>query len=179
MTARNVAFIESVLELTGRSVFADASKDAIRVRFMRSGKLDVRVIHLVRDPRGNVNSIRKNQGRPAREGAKMWRNAHATIERLAGPQYGAYLRVRYEDLCSAEEQTLGRIHDFLSLPHAPVPPVFGDSLHVIGNRMRLAPDRVVRADESWRHQLTSQDLRDIRGVAGPLSARYGYDLGAD
>lgn len=177
MNERNVAFVESVLELTGKRIFADASKDAIRVPFLRSSRrLDVRVIHLVRDVRGNVNSIRKNQGLNVHDGALMWRNAHRTIERIAGPQTGPYLRIRYEDLCLSEEQTLRTIYDFLGTPYAPPPPTVGEGLHVIGNRMRLNAGQKVRVDDSWRKELAADQLAAIAAVAQDLSRRYGYDL---
>ena len=81
LVARNVAFVESVLAVTGKRVFVDTSKDRLRLGALRrlSGQ-DVRAIHLVRDVRGVVAS-RLRRGTPvdAREAARQWARMHQRL----------------------------------------------------------------------------------------------------
>ncbi len=68
----------AVLEATGKEVFVDTARDHQRPKYLRgTPRLDVRVIHLVRDPRGNVASIVRHTGADVASAARRWR------ERLA------------------------------------------------------------------------------------------------
>lgn len=182
LVARNLAFIDTVLELTGKRVFVDTSKDRIRFRALRRySDLDVRVIHLVRDVRGVIVS-RLRRGRAphgARQAAHEWRLIHEKIEavRQLLPA-DRYIQVRYEDFCADVCGNLERLYHFCgvssdvdasSLLHTPH--------HILGNPMRLSELkdlRDIRLDERWRDLLTSDDLEAIGEGAGALSRRYGY-----
>src|SRR5207247_1938926 len=71
---RNLAFIRAALDLAGREIFVDSTKNPERIRFLHGLDLDLRVIHLIRDPRGYCNSCRTRPrlGWPVEKGARSW-----------------------------------------------------------------------------------------------------------
>jgi hypothetical protein len=175
--AYNEAFITDVLALAGGRVFVDASKDAVRIKYLaRIPSLDVRVVQLVRDGRAVTNSSRKNGGIPAEAAAAEWRDIHREIERVARRCCGGrLLRLRYEDLCRDPATSIREVLRFASLDGEPAAAVVdGSGLHVLGNRMRLMGTQAVRVDESWRTELPPGDVETFERVAGALNQRYGY-----
>jgi len=123
----------SVFAVSGKSVIVDSSKSAYRFAWRalalhRLCKFDVRVIHLVRDGRGVMQSkIRGNDrklraGVPAKERFAAYRglagwviaNCISIITRFLLPT-GLYQLVRYEDLVSKPEVELKKLGHFLQL----------------------------------------------------------------
>jgi sulfotransferase family protein len=175
----NETFIEILLRMSGASVFVDSSKDPVRIRYLAGiPSLHLRVLHLIRDGRGVVNSARKNVGMPAREASLEWRQTHLEIERVTnrlGP--GRVLRVKYEDLCTNVDPVLASILAFIGVPGGVTATVAAErQMHVLGNRARLSGLLPIRHDESWRAEMPRSDLATFASVAGPLNARYGYGV---
>ncbi len=178
LVARNLAFVDSVLKLTGKSVFVDTSKDHLRARALKMfSTCDVRVIHLVRDPRG-VAASRLSRGVQLQAGemARQWVRLHSRLQTWNGVLApGKYIRVRYEDLCQDPRGMLRTLYafcgvdpefeasDFRSCPH-----------HIVGNPMRLTNLSVIRLDERWRELLAEEQQKEVWQTAGKLAARYGY-----
>ncbi len=176
---RNLHFAKAVLEVTGKTFFADAQKDSIRIKFLRDiDELDLRVVHLVRDLRAGTASFMKNQGigDPAKA-ARLWLIANMNSERAKrylSPD--RWLKITYDDLCLNTQGVMDRIADFVGTRHSPVPSdVYAPEHHIIGNRMRLKRDGTVRADNSWKDKLSEQQLRVIAQVAGEANRRFGFD----
>lgn len=176
--ARNVAFIEAVLEVTGKSVFVDTSKNHIRAKLMaKYSAVDVRAIHLVRDPRGVVASrLRRSANLNARDLARQWVRLHERLERMFNTLPTMQVtRVRYEDVCGAPKETLAQLYAFcdVALDGQPAD-LQGLQHHIVGNPMRLTNYAEIQLDESWRTRLTRAQMDEIMRVAGDLAARYGY-----
>ncbi len=178
LVARNLAFVDSVLKITGKRIFVDTSKDHLRARALRLfSDYDVRVIHLVRDPRGvTASKLRRDGGVSARAAARQWVRLHTRLQTGLGYlMRDKYMRIRYEDLCRDPQGMLKRLYafcgadpgflatDFMTCPH-----------HVIGNPMRLSNLSVIKLDERWRELLTEEQQKQVWQVAGRLGARYGY-----
>jgi hypothetical protein len=167
-----------VLEVTGKEVFVDTSKNRLRLgALLRFSDQEVRAIHLIRDVRGVVASnLRRGKSRDAREAAQQWVKVNRKIEhalRSLPKQKVAVLR--YEELCLHPQQALSRLFrfcgvnadfqvaDYRETPH-----------HIIGNPMRLRPFSEIRLDERWRSLLTGESLEQIDEVARDMRRRYGY-----
>jgi len=178
MAARNVAFVETVLELTGSRVFVDSSKDRMRPKALRRfSAFDVRMIQLVRDPRGVVASnLRRDEQLEAGQVARSWsRRHHRVAVTLESWPRDSYILVRYEDLCSDPGGALDRIFRFCRVdPTSGVDGAKNVSHHLVGNPMRLTRISDIRPDERWRDQLSIGQLEAIEREAGEMGKKYGY-----
>ena len=171
-------FYGLIRELHGTSMVVDGSKSSRKVSVMAdawAGQADLRVIHLVRDPRGFVASARRvDPGAEPRALAWLWSDQNRQIEKLSLSV--PYLRVRYEDLAQDPEEQIGPIFDFLALPREPVvcAPRFPEKHHLMGNAMMFKFTGEVRLDERWRKELTAAAQRQVVRHATQSMARYGY-----
>jgi hypothetical protein len=168
----------AVLEVTGKQVFVDTARDHQRPRYLASMPLlDVKVIHLVRDPRGNVASIMKHTKVGVRKAARQWRhdNVEAARVRRGFPQESRML-LQYEELCNSPQATLERVAAFLGVEPVPMSTLLENSeRHMVGTSMRLRSLDQINEDLAWQPTLRARDLRTIAGVAGTISHRLGYE----
>ena len=179
---RNEAFIRAALEAAGKQVFFDATKSFRRIQLLRKiSHLDLKVMHLVRDPRGYVFSALKNDRKPPHIAAREWVQENEHIDnnlRRLGPHQ--WIRLRYEVLCLEPDESLSRLAGFAGVePSGVLTDGFGEKEHhIIGNNMRLRPDalRSVNLDEKWRDKLSADDLKIVRRIAGKHARKYGYDI---
>lgn len=172
------ALASAVLERTGKTVFIDTARDHQRPKYLAAHpSLDLKVIHLTRDPRGNSASIMKHSGVDVAAAARQWRHYNveaARIRRYLPP--GAWLSLRYEDLCADPGGVLDQISGFLGVDRAGA----GDGArehdnHIIGNKMRLKGIGEIREDRSWQTRFNDADLAVIARIAGSTSRSLGYD----
>ena len=168
----------SVLEETGTSVFVDTARDHQRPRYLAGAPgLGLKVIHLVRDPRGNVASIMKHTGVDVGHAARQWRHYNVEADRV-GRSFprDAWMRLHYEELCAQPQETLDRVARFIEVEPIPVSDHLQPSeRHVIGNSMRLSGVEAIREDRSWMERLNDDDLRVIARVTGAASHDLGYE----
>jgi sulfotransferase family protein len=167
----------AVLERTGKSVFVDTARDHQRPKYLATHPLlDLKVIHLVRDPRGNSASIMKHSGVDVATAARQWR--HYNVEADRTRRYlpaESWMSLRYEDLCADPGGVLDRISDFLGVERAPMSPAIDDGEHhIIGNPMRLRGRGEIREDLSWQTRLGGAELSTIARIAGSTSHRLGF-----
>jgi hypothetical protein len=167
----------AVLERTGKSVFVDTARDHQRPKYLATHPLlDLKVIHLVRDPRGNTASIMKHQGLDVAAAAREWRryNVEASrMRRYLPPE--SWLSLRYEEFCADPRGVLDRISDFLGVERVEINHGNGDAeRHIIGNKMRLQGLGEIREDLSWQTKLSGADLATIARITGSTSRRLGY-----
>jgi hypothetical protein len=174
--ARNEAFADVVCGLKGCHTFVDASKRPERaVRLLEARSFDLRVLHLVRDPRAVANSCVKNLGYTIEDGARSVAAMHAYCMRARDyfPSE-AWLTVRYEDLCADVQGVLGRIFEFAGVSPATIGNFRAADHHVIGNRMRLDRTSQITVDEKWKSVLTAADVAAVNALAGKAIRECGY-----
>lgn len=172
------ALASAILEITGKKVFVDTARDHQRPKYLQPHEgLDLRVIHLIRDPRGTVSSIMGHTGVDVGKASRQW--VHYNLEADRVRRYvpeEAFIRVRYEDLCSDPQGTIDQIADFVGFERLPLSdPLSEVPNHIIGNSMRLGGVTEVRLDEKWRDRLSPSDLATISKVTGSTSRRLGYE----
>jgi hypothetical protein len=178
IAVRNLALSESVLEVTGKKVFFDASKHHLIIRHLQKyANLELKVVHLVRDVRGAVVSdMRHTPGISLRRATARWIQGNRDIERQLEPiAHSNRLRIHYEDLCRDTDSTLKRIFRFCGVDESVTIAGFRDKPScIVGNYMRLSHSSEIRLDDRWKHVLTNGQLKLIRRMAGALQSRYGY-----
>ena len=176
----------------------DASKDPYRLAWLaRSGLFQLKVIHLVKNPRGFAYSVTKSHihgenGRsPSPAAVRLYYTARQmaawTIQnRLFGklakhvlPREN-YLLLQYETMASEPNETFRLVCEYIGVPYEAeaVESFRRGSLHTIaGNPMRYERRGIV-LDERWKAQLPPSSRR-VAGIIGGWTERdYGYS-GAD
>jgi hypothetical protein len=167
-----------VLARTGKTVFVDTARDHQRPKYLVSHPLlEIKVIHLIRDPRGNAASIMKHTGADVATAARQWKHYNVEADRVR--RYltsGSWMSLHYEELCSDPEGVLDRISEFLGVGRARMPHGLGDvENHIIGNSMRLRGLGEIRQDLSWQTRLGGPELDVIARITGPTSRALGFD----
>ena len=168
---------KAVLERTGKTVFVDTARDHQRPKYLHGlPMLDVKVIHLARDPRGNTASIMKHSGVDVATAARQWTHANVEAARVRPhlpPE--SWMSLHYEELCADPAGVLERISSFLGIDRPMMQHGFQSSVsHIIGNKMRMKGLGEIREDLSWQTTLGSAELSVIARVAGPASRSLGY-----
>ncbi|MEJ7707310.1 MAG: sulfotransferase [Nocardioidaceae bacterium] len=136
------ALYAAAIEVSGKSVVIDSSKQvSLPFCLSWSDRLDLKVLHCVRDSRAVVHAWTKIMPRPeARDpNASMptyspaamcayWTLHNAEID-LLGKRNVQHLRVRYEDLVTDPTGVLGAVLDFLGLS-TPLPFLRGHTVEL-------------------------------------------------
>jgi UDP-N-acetylglucosamine transferase subunit ALG13 len=188
-----------IAAVAAADIVVDSSKHASLAFTLRHDPgIDLRVIHLVRDPRGVAYSWAKTIRRPEAtdDGATMprysflksalwWTLNNAMFHVLRLVQPGRVLLMRYEDVVADPAAALARIRTFVGLPSAE--PAFlrtaggthlvdFETIHsVAGNPMRFATGSVaLQGDDAWRTGLPPGARRLISLLTAPLRWRYRY-----
>ena len=161
----NKTFISAALDYSGASVFVDASKDPYRMRHLRRiNDFDLRILYLVRDPRGVSRSTMKTRKWDAARAIEWWIRDQLNILRISA-EFSSVLPIYYEDLCDSVDDTLARIHQFVDLePEAFSGDFMASEHHILGNSMRLTGQSNIQKNERWREELSSTDIDIITGA---------------
>lgn len=187
--------LKAIQKVSNCSVIVDSSKSIQRAYALSQiPEIDLRVIQLVRDPRGVVWSHKKRftkdlqhglprdiKSQPAWRAALYWcrLNLHADrLRRQLGPERA--LLVRYEDFMLQTLPVLQKIGDFIGVDLTDVERVInaGKKLYfdhtIAGNRVRMKGMLELKFDEEWQQNLSPQDRRITEILSGWLMTRYGY-----
>ena len=190
------AFYESVRAASGKRVIADSGKSPVRTFALSMVPgIDLYAVHLVRDGRGVIASLKKtlkkdvqagimwdHEGRPMWKTAVRWTVLNLVSEWVCarlGP--GRAMRLRYEDFVADPEAALGRIGSLVGLDLADVADAAssGEPLRVGhnigGNRTKKSGYVTLRPDaREWEGTLSPSEQRLAWALLGWLMRRYGY-----
>jgi Sulfotransferase family len=190
----------SLLAASGARVIVDSSKSPVWVELARSlDDADVRMVHLVRDPRATAYSHTRVRGTPTgiagQEMSRMgparstlyWAANHGTLvttsRHAVGP--GHYRRVHYEDLMAEPRSTVEDIMAFLGEPSSDGPFTDDHSATLVpthnlaGNAMRFDQGPVqLRVDDQWSSNLPRATRAFTLAIAAPVMPLLGYPLRA-
>jgi hypothetical protein len=152
--------------------------------------VDMRVLHVVRDPRATAYSWRRRRGLdgpdderlmsrpPVAKAALLWLVWNA-VTAIRWRKSGRYLRVRYEDFVADPAGVTARIAQFAEL--GKTTPIDGHTVHlgpthsVAGNPSRHRAGEVrVTADREWVRGLSGPAYALVTCVTAPLLRRFGY-----
>lgn len=182
-------------EVAGVEVSVDGSKrPSLAAALAISHAVDLRVVHVVRDPRGVVYSWSRQvalpegassrghlKARSARLITRRWLTVNAMIgglRRLGVP----VLTVRYEDLARRPREALAEVADFAGVDEpGALDFVTDEGLHlapahmVEGGRVRFQPSPLtVRLDDAWHEGLAPRRRRAVDLATRLSRRRYGY-----
>lgn len=181
---------------TGSRVVVDSSKEPHYSYILRECRsLDVRFLHLVRDPRAVAYSWQRRKAETGLGGgAYMERRrptksaAYFDVSNVAAEVMWAreehrYLRIRYEDFIARPGETLRTIAAFAGEAIDPSSVIHGDGAElagthsVWGNPNRFDRGRVTLGrDDAWRHALSRVDQGVVTAATLPLLRHYRYPV---
>ena len=167
----------AVLQSTGKTVFVDTARDHQRPKYLVTHPLlEIKVIHLIRDPRGNAASIMKHTGADVAAAARQWKHYNVEADRVRRYLPSAsWMSLHYEELCADPAGVLDRISEFLGVGRARMQHGLGDvENHIIGNSMRLKGLGEIRQDLSWQTRFGGAELDVIARIVGPTSRHLGF-----
>lgn len=202
-----VEFIErfhrAVLAESGRPIWLEKTPaNVFRFGFVRRGFPRARLVHVIRDGRDVVCSLRwkpwakihRDIPRAAPEAARrcgmLW--AASVRAGLARRHDKAYFELRYEDLVNDPEAVLRRLLDFLGIPWnskllaaahggGQRPHAFSDDwpddVRESFERDQIAADGEVFRDSvgRWRDELSDADTAALQPIIGDLLIELGYE----
>ncbi len=162
---RNEIFAQAILKVSGKPIFLDATKDPMRIRYLRwSDRFDIYVIHLIRDVRGVVTSIMSRRPEiTVKQAAQHWLQCEQNIKRhLSEVSTDRQFLVSYEDLASDTLTTLNKIFTFLGVKQINDLNDYRQvEHHIMGNKMRKQSSTKIQKDERWRTFLSESQLKII------------------
>jgi Sulfotransferase family len=172
----------------GERLIVDSSKyPAEAAALLGRADLDVRVLHLVRDPRAIAYSYLRSKEYISPM-SPSWSTRHWTGFNLASELMGAavparYLRLRYEDFTTRPGEAINRVMEFAGATGATPSGLDEGSIRlganhtVTGNPDRLSHGTVsLRPDERWLRDLPRRHRLVATAIALPLLRRYGYQV---
>lgn len=183
----------AIADVSGERVTVDSSKIPTEALVLGGvDGLDVRVVHLVRDPRACVYSWQRERIDPGHGGSqgkqstartvRFWSTRNMLAGRLAGRL--PHTRVTYEALTADPAKTLRSVCDSIGALSADALRMSASheielpSTHAVsGNPGRYRTGVVeVRADDEWRTAISAATARTVTLLTAPLLLRYGYPL---
>jgi hypothetical protein len=190
----------AIAQVSGCQTVVDSSKHASLAFCLSRGSLDLRVVHVVRDPRAVAYSWTTRVQRPEAPGdsymtryspfraAREWNTQNASLGLLARSQTPV-LRVRYEDLVRGVKPTLRQICEFAGLTVDENEFGFvggGESEQwaelrqahtAAGNPMRFKTGKItISKDDRWQTAMPGGQRRAVTALTLPLLSLYGYPL---
>ncbi|MEM7142765.1 MAG: sulfotransferase [Actinomycetota bacterium] len=138
---------------------------------------DAHIVHLVRDPRAVVASLRRMDFGPctAQECARLWKQRVASGLALEATHPDRVHRLRFEDLIlpRADLGPLGRLAPLIATDFDPDRQVMIDHTSAsIQSRSGDEPD--LRALWAWRRRLSMTDIAIVEHECGELMRLFGY-----
>ncbi|MCP3973970.1 MAG: sulfotransferase [bacterium] len=186
---------QTISRETDANFIVDSSKLSTYLYILsKNPSIDLRVVHLVRDPRAAVYSAGRTKAqldttiarpmRPTSPGraAVDWVAFNGLTRSLFGSNSDRYLLLRYEDLVA---QPASSVRDILAM--ADVPEVANAAIE--GNRVVLQenhtvsgnPSRFVTGpvdlvlDDAWRSEMPKKTRRMVDRITAPYRGAFGYE----
>lgn len=146
---------------------------------------DAQFIHLVRDPRGGVASMRRvsffsdDVTFNALYRRKIMTHGREWLTRSVPSSQR--IEVRFEDLVTAPRQTLDQLCDFLEVPYEPSMLRFHEDaedymLEEAARSYNEAATRPISEDkvDEWKSRLNAEDVAIIETICRPQMEEFGY-----
>jgi hypothetical protein len=177
--SRNLVLLyEAVRRAHGTPIVVDSTKNPA---YLKGVYLEcptaLHVVFLVRDGRAVCESRMRREGLTMEQSVRIWKLEqlkHRAV-RLTIPRQRVYA-LRYEDLCRDPRAEIGRLCQRLGVVFEEQMLDFRRDRHNLGgNPMRLRRhESQIRLDDTWRKNLSAEDLRTFARLGGALNRRLGY-----
>ena len=187
---------EAIGKVSGVATIVESSKAPLRtLALSRMKNIELRVIHLVRDPRGVAFSLAQayepdpSNGIVAALPAQRptvtvlnWMLFNALADRVRARLGRRAILVRYEDLITDPIAVFERMSSWVNIDFSGVAKRLrnGDAFRpthtIAGNRLRMSGPIRLRTDVKWRLAFSAARKRWLGTLSFPVAGRYGYRL---
>lgn len=185
---------QAAAAVSGARVVVDSSKHAsLAIALQHDRHIDLRVLHVVRDPRAVAHSWAREVARPeSRPGTSMprlspadasgqWLSNNLLVDALRLTGLPVHL-LRYEDLVARPQAAVDAAWQALDLPGSSAMRMIDSTtldlepIHsVAGNPMRFRHGPTpLRSDDAWRRDMPAGDRRAVSALTALLRWRLGY-----
>lgn len=175
----NKSLFSCVAEKSGKDILVDNSKNAKRLYLLnKTGAFKVKVIHVLRDGRGVLNSFIRLYGeRGSRMGIYYWKMRNLDAKRIRRFfNEKDWLQIKYEDFCKSPESSVKKIcifigakYEFAMLDYKKHP-YFG----ICRNKNILSGPEKIVLDEKWKQELSWLNKAKFMLLHSWLNKYYGY-----
>jgi hypothetical protein len=169
---------------TSLTWLVDSSKSPYRLLWLAaSGQFELKVIHLVKDPRAFVYSVAKHstgisQAYWVARAAARWQVENRLFEILAHRYLHAdqVFQLRYEQLAGHTDESLQELANWLKISAwRGASKLFREKNHGISGNPSRFESRGIQLDEQWKHRLPVVLQRLAFRCSWRLASRYGYE----
>lgn len=182
----------AISEVSGSDIIIDSSKDpSYLFAIQATRRLDLSVVHLVRDSRAVAHSWTRKRLRPEiywkneymrtlspRRSATIWMEYNLAIE-LYRLRYDSVSRLRYEDFAACPDGALTALRHQLAdgAVESATPPGTSTFHSFSGNPRRFENGPLkIELDNAWIGALGRRERRSVTRITAPLLKYYGYRL---
>lgn len=158
---KEIDYLDSLKKLSDALVYLDGSKNITRVELLSSIIPNMKVIHLIKDPRGFIYSagIKRDKNLSPYDALRQWieyNDLAYAIGNRVNP--GDYKIIHYEDVVRFPNRTIRDLYNFIGLSQTePILDIDTSSqLHLIGNSMRLSYSGIKDKTADWEGKLNSE-----------------------
>ena len=178
----------SLAQVVPGQVIVDSSKNPAYLYFLSLVPgLDIRFVHIVRDPRATAYSWqREKEGFESHgvwESVKSWNARNAMLALLGNRALTSYMRVKYEDFVMDPATTLAEVTRFADEPRTNFPFLEEGQIHLTGNHLVYGNPDLFRSgsaklvvDERWKVGMETSRQLAVAAASLPLMWRFGYPL---
>jgi hypothetical protein len=168
------AMFATYAAMTGSRIVGDKTPEYVtQVPLLSSYFPDAKFVHIVRDPRDYVVSMRKAWGKSLPRAAQRWKEWIRKFRRDVEACGADFVELRYEDLVAAPRAALERLCAFIGV-------AFRDEMLSLDRPAENLGD--TRGETSivatnfgkWRRELREDEVRRVERIAGVLMTELGY-----
>lgn len=135
----------------------------------------MKIIVLLRDGRGSVNSYLKSGDDSFEEVVSLWKyHMEKQMKALSVIKEELKMTIKYEDLCENPETVLSRICRFLNIPYDTLMLEFHGPYHSLGGNYPAYRRNSISLDNEWERKLTSDQLALFDKIGGDTNRMNGY-----
>ena len=191
------AIYRAVRDVSGADVVVDSSKlPPYGFLQAQSPGIDLRCVHLIRDPRATAYSwLRRSRAEGiigedylppigTTESSMTWTAWNIVTELLWRSDSSHYTRIRYEDFVCDPQRWSGAMTALCGFANAALPIDHDKKLSVgvahtvAGNPNRFDTGSIaIRADQAWEGLIGSRQRYAVTAMTLPFLRHYGYPIG--
>ncbi len=158
------------------SIVLDSTKTTTKLLHLNLKIPDsLKVIVIIRDGRGTLNSYLKSGEEGIEELIRSWKyHIKKQQSELKIIPDDIKMIIKYEELCADTHNVLNNICEFLKVPYEEKMIEMKGPRHMLGGNTSTFTKKTINFDEEWKENLGVDQLRLFDDIAGEVNRDLGY-----